>query len=73
MNEIRKANAEKAKWKQFYDERYQIVCNDADRTIANMESILQTYFEKLPHKVTDTQESYMLPSGKLVFKKQEPE
>ena len=73
MNEIRKANAEKEKWKKFYDERYQIVCNDADRTIANMESILQTYFEKVPHKVTDTQENYTLPSGKLVFKKQAPE
>ena len=73
MNQIREANAEKAKWKQFYDERYQRVCADADRTIANMESILQTYFEKVPHKVTSTQENYTLPSGKLVFKKQAPE
>ena len=73
MNQIRLANEEKAKWKRFYDERYQRVCNDADRTIANMESILQTYFEKVPHKVTKTQENYTLPSGKLVFKKQAPE
>lgn len=73
LNEIRKANEEKQKWKQFYDERYQRVCDDCDRTIANMESILQTYFENVPHKVTATQENYALPSGKLVFKKQEPE
>lgn len=73
MQQIRLANEEKAKWKQFYDERYQRVCNDADRTIANMESILQTYFESVPHKVTATQENYALPSGKLVIKRQSPE
>jgi phage host-nuclease inhibitor protein Gam len=27
----------------------------------------------VPHKVTKTQENYALPSGKLVFKKQQPE
>ena len=73
MEQIRQANEEKAKWKQFYDERYQRVCNEADRTIANMEAVLQTYFEKVPHKVTKTQENYTLPSGKLVMKRQEPE
>lgn len=73
MNEIRKAKAEKERWKQFYDERYRAICADADRTIANMESILMTYFQKVPHKVTSTQENYTLPSGKLVIKKQEPE
>lgn len=73
MNEIRKAKAEKERWKKFYDERYQRVCDDADRTIANMESVLMTYFQKVPHKVTATQENYTLPSGKLVIKKQAPE
>ncbi|MCR5565994.1 MAG: host-nuclease inhibitor Gam family protein [Clostridiales bacterium] len=73
LNQIRMANAEKAKWKAFYDERYKRVCETCDFTIANMESLLQTYFVSVPHKVTDTQENYTLPSGKLVFKKQEPE
>lgn len=73
MGKIREAQAEKAKWKQFYDERYQAVEKDCDFTIANMESMLQRYFESVPHKVTKTQENYALPSGKLVFKHQEPE
>ena len=55
MNEIRKAKAEKERWKKFYDERYQRVCDAADRTIANMESLLQSYFATVPHKETKTQ------------------
>ena len=73
MGEIRNAEAEKKKWKDFYDDRYQKVCASCDLKIANMESFLQTYFEKVPHKVTKTQENYALPSGKLVIKKQQPE
>jgi hypothetical protein len=73
MGKIREAQEEKAKWKQFYDERYQRVEKECDYTIANMESMLQRYFERVPHKVTKTQENYTLPSGKLVFKRQEPE
>lgn len=73
ISKIREAQDEKKKWKQFYDERYQRVCDNCDNTIANMESLLQRYFESVPHKVTATQENYALPSGKLVVKKQEPE
>jgi len=73
MEQIRNAQEEKAKWKAFYEDRYQKVEATCDLTIANMESMLQSYFEKVPHKVTKTQENYALPSGKLVFKKQEPE
>ncbi|MBP5248659.1 MAG: host-nuclease inhibitor Gam family protein [Lachnospiraceae bacterium] len=73
IEQIKNANKEKKKWKAFYDERYRRVCEACDRTIANMESMLQTYFENVPHKVTKTQESYALPSGKLVFKAQGPE
>lgn len=73
MKKIREANEEKAKWQQFYDERYARVCADADFTIANMEALLHTYFEKVPHKQTATQQSYALPSGKLVCKHQAPE
>ena len=73
LKQIRNAQEEKEKWKQFYDERYRRVCETCDLTIANMEAVLQTYFANVPHKVTSTQENYALPSGKLVVKKQEPE
>ena len=73
LTQIRHANEEKAKWKEFYDSRYKAVCENCDQTIANMEAMLHSYFDKVPHKVTKTQENYALPSGKLVFKKQEPE
>ena len=73
LKKIREAEAEKDKWKQFYDERYQKVCDSCDLTIANMQSLLQSYFEKVPHKVTKTEENYALPSGKIYMKKQEPD
>lgn len=73
MGKIREAKEEKAKWKKFYDERYEAIERECDFTIANMESMLQRYFESVPHKVTKTQENYALPSGKLVIKRQEPE
>ena len=73
MNKIREAEAEKAKWKAFYDSRYQMVCESCDLTIANMKSMLQSYFNTVPHKVTKTEENYALPSGKIYMKKQEPD
>ena len=72
MKQIKNAMDEMAKWKEFYDSRYRAVCESCELTIANMESLLQTYFDTVPHKVTKTQENYALPSGKLVVKKQEP-
>lgn len=73
LQQIKNAEEEKAKWKAFYAERKKAVDATCDLTIANMEALLQTYFASVPHKVTDTQENYQLPSGKLVFKKQAPE
>ena len=73
IQKINEAKAEIKKWEDFYADRLRIVKEREELTIANMESLLQTYFEKVPHKVTATQENYALPSGKLVFKKQAPE
>lgn len=67
------AEAEKAKWKAHYDTMYARIAATCDATIANMEHYLREYFDTVPHKVTDTQESYRLPSGKLVIKHQECE
>ena len=69
---IKQAQEDKRKWKAQYDAMYKSVEETADSTIAKMESLLMPYFEMVPHKVAKTQESYPLPSGKLVVKKQEP-
>lgn len=73
MEQIRNANEEKRKWKEFYAERYESVCFTCDQTISEMETMLHAYFLTVPHKQTRTQENYALPSGKLVVKQQEPE
>lgn len=72
LKKIKEAKADKEFWKDFYDQQYRAVTESADATITNMESLLHEYFETRPHKKTATQESYPLPSGKLVCKKQEP-
>ena len=73
LQQIKDAEAEKAKWQEFYDSRYKVVCDSCDLTIANMQSLLQSYFATVPHKVTKTEENYALPSGKIYMKKQEPD
>ena len=73
LGKIREAEADIEKWSRFYDEQKRRVVETNRATIQNMTSMLETYFGKVPHKVTRTQENYALPSGKLVFKKQAPE
>lgn len=73
LEKIREANAEKERWKKFYADQYAKVEASADAKIARMEFFLEQYFKTVPHKVTKTQESYALPSGKLVIKEQGPE
>ena len=69
LNKIRAAEVEKKNWKAFYDERYKQICREMDATIERMKFYLESYFRTVPHKRTKTQESYQLPSGKLVMKK----
>lgn len=38
------------------------------RRCAHLEKLLSDYFATVPHKVTKTQQTYALPSGKLVMK-----
>ena len=73
LQKIREANADMEKWLEFYDQRKEAVKADTANRIAFFEHHLREYFNSVPHKVTKTQENYPLPSGKLVFKQQEPE
>ena len=73
LQKIREANADMEKWLEFYDQRKEAVKADTANRIAFFEHHLREYSNSVPHKVTKTQENYPLPSGKLVFKQQEPE
>lgn len=73
IQQIRNAQAEKETWNQFYKEQNRKVEEACDLTIHNMEAMLESYFGVVPHKATKTQESYQLPSGKLIRKIQGPE
>lgn len=73
LDKIREAKAELEKWTKFYQERMDSYKKYIDNRIAFFEGMLQRYFETVPHKETKTQESYHLPSGKLVMKEQKPE
>ena len=73
IRKIQEARQDTEKWKAFYAERMAQVQAANEETIAQMEGYLAEYFDTVPHKATKTQESYQLPSGKLVLKAQQPE
>lgn len=53
---------------QFYKQRKEEIAAASDRKTGYLTSLLQLYFDTVPHKSTKTQETYALPSGKLVRK-----
>ena len=73
LEQIRNAEEEKARWKDHFAEQLARINASCDLTINNMKEMLLDYFATVPHKVTKTEESYRLPSGKMVMKKQQPE
>ena len=70
---IRAAEADVAFWKNYYADALQKIADASQRIIDNNTARLEAYFDTLPHKKTKTQESYPLPSGKLVRKHQDTE
>lgn len=73
MQKIREAETDRAMWKAHYEAQMQKVNESADSTVAYFTARLEEYFASVPHKSTKTTESYSLPGGKLVQKKQQPE
>ena len=69
--QIKRANAEKERWKAHYKAALDSVNASCDATIANMEHFLLEYFKTVPHKITKTEENYALPSGKIMMKSQD--
>ena len=73
LRKIKEARADRDMWVKWYKDKIAEVEAATDYSTANLEHMLAEYFATVPHKVTKTQESYSMPEGKLVMKKQNPE
>lgn len=73
MKKIQEAEADRAMWKAHYEAQMQKVNESADSAVAYFTARLEEYFASVPHKATKTTESYSLPGGKLILKRQQPE
>lgn len=72
MGQIRAARAEVAKYERYYQEQLERIRAECRSTEEYHTAMLERYFATVPHRCTKTQESYRLPSGKLVRAKQQP-
>ena len=70
---IREARQATKKWTEYYERQLSAIRRANEDTEAYFTALLADYFETVPHKATKTQESYSLPSCKLVLKAQQPE
>lgn len=70
---IREARQDTQKWMEYYERQLSAIRRANEDTEAYFAALLADYFETVPHKATKTQESYSLPSCKLVLKAQQPE
>lgn len=70
---IREARQDTQKWTEYYERQLSAIRRANEETEAYFAALLADYFETVPHKATKTQESYSLPTCKLVLKAQQPE
>lgn len=70
---IREARQDTQKWTEYYERQLSAIRRANEETEAYFAALLADYFGTVPHKATKTQESYSLPSCKLVLKAQQPE
>ena len=57
----------------YYEDQINKVIADADYKIGFIDRALFAFFQTVEHKKTKTQESWSIPGGKLMLKKQAPE
>ena len=72
LKKIREAQEDTARWNAYYAAQMETIERQNADTIAYFTALLEAWFKTVPHKATKTQESYQLPSGKLVRKAQQP-
>lgn len=73
LQKIREAREDRDKFVAWYKEQIKKIEEQTDFNTMNLERMLADYFASVPHKKTKTQESYALPGGKLILKRQNPE
>lgn len=77
LKQIRQKKQELEVWQKHYENLLAAVEFQIEKDIAYFEGSLEAYFRSQQAegftKKADTQESYKLPSGKLVLKRQQPE
>ena len=73
LEQIKKAREDRDFWVEWYAQKTKEIKEQTDFNTMNLEARLADYFATVPHKSTKTQESYSLPGGKLILKKQNPE
>ena len=75
LSKIRAARSERDRMVDWYKSKIEEIKEQTDFETGNLERMLSGYFRmtEAAHKRTKTTESYSLPSGKLILKKQNPE
>lgn len=73
IQQILDAKEKLAVFKEHYAQQLKALEAECHDKVSCMEAKLEAYFDKLPHRVSATQESYNLPSARLIRKKQNPE
>lgn len=71
IKRIKRLQAEMNEWDTYYDQQKAKVHSHNESEISYWQEQLYRYFLTVPHHNTKTQQSYSLPSAKLVLKKQE--
>ena len=69
IKRIHEAEADIEKWKDYYAKKLKEIEESNKNTIEHFTHLLYDYFQTLVCKETATQQSYALPSGKLILKK----
>jgi phage host-nuclease inhibitor protein Gam len=70
---VAEIEADTAKWEKFYQEQIEKIRKANEFRAEYFRRMLKDYFYTVPHKMSKTQSSYQLPSGKLIMKAQGPE
>lgn len=73
LQKIVDAKDKLARFKCHYARQLEIMEAECRDTVDNMTAKLEVYFDTVPHRVAATQESYNLPSAKLIRKQLKPE